>query len=65
MALKEANLALMIEEKDLTKDTINQNVESILNDKKIQEKLKENLSQVETIDSVQVIYKAVRDLIKK
>lgn len=65
LALKEANLALMIEEKDLTKDTISQSVESILNDKKIQEKLKKNLSQVETIDSVQVIYKAVRDLIKK
>jgi len=65
LSLKEKNLALMIEEKDLSKETIKSNIESLLFDKDKYNFIKNNLSKLDTLDSAKIIYDTVKELINE
>lgn len=65
VSLKNDNLALMLEEKDLSIPNITKNVEDLLYNKDKQIKIKNNLNKVSTLDSTKIIYDAIKELIKK
>lgn len=65
VSLKNDNLALMIEEKDLSIPNITKNIEDLLYNKDKQIKIKNNLNKVSTLDSTKIIYDAIKELIKK
>ena len=65
VSLKNANLALMLEEKDLSIPNITKNIEDLLYNKDKQIKIKNNLNKVSTLDSTKIIYDAIKELIKK
>ena len=65
VSLKNDNLALMLEEKDLTIPNITKNIEDLLYNKDKQIKIKNNLNKVSTLDSTKIIYDAIKELIKK
>lgn len=54
---------LMIEEKDLTIDTLERNIDLILNDKKMVEKFKKNLNNICIKDSASIIYNKIKEII--
>lgn len=65
VSLKNDNLALMLEEKDLSIPNITKNIEDLLYNKDKQIKIKNNLNKVSTLDSTKIIYDAIKELIKK
>ena len=65
VSLKNDNLALMLEEKDLSIPNITKNIENLLYNKDKQIKIKNNLNKVSTLDSTKIIYDAIKELIKK
>lgn len=65
VSLKNDNLALMLEEKDLSIPNITKNIEDLLYNKDKQIKIKNNLNKVSTLDSIKIIYDAIKELIKK
>lgn len=65
VSLKNDNLALMLEEKDLSIPNITKNIEGLLYNKDKQIKIKNNLNKVSTLDSTKIIYDAIKELIKK
>lgn len=65
LSLKNDNLALMLEEKDLSIPNITKNIENLLYNKDKQIKIKNNLNKVSTLDSTKIIYDAIKELIKK
>ena len=65
VSLKNNNLALMLEEKDLSIPNITKNIEDLLYNKDKQIKIKNNLNKVSTLDSTKIIYDAIKELIKK
>lgn len=65
VSLKNDNLALMLEEKDLSIPNITKNIEDLLYNKDKQKKIKNNLNKVSTLDSTKIIYDAIKELIKK
>lgn len=65
VSLKNDNLALMLEEKDLSIPNITKNIEDLLYNKDKQMKIKNNLNKVSTLDSTKIIYDAIKELIKK
>lgn len=65
VSLKNDNLALMLEEKDLSIPNITRNIEDLLYNKDKQIKIKNNLNKVSTLDSTKIIYDAIKELIKK
>ncbi len=65
LSLKEAGLAVMLEEKDLSTENITKNVNELLYNKEKQIKIKNNLSKISTLDSTKIIYDAIKELIKK
>lgn len=56
--------ALMIEEKDLTPDTLISKIEEIIDDSVKLKVMKNNLKKLKVEDSSLLIYKELRDLIK-
>lgn len=65
VSLKNDNLALMLEEKDLSIPNITKNIEDLLYNKDKKIKIKNNLNKVSTLDSTKIIYDAIKELIKK
>lgn len=65
VSLKNDNLALMLDEKDLSIPNITKNIENLLYNKDKQIKIKNNLNKVSTLDSTKIIYDAIKELIKK
>ena len=65
VSLKNDNLDLMLEEKDLSIPNITKNIEDLLYNKDKQIKIKNNLNKVSTLDSTKIIYDAIKELIKK
>lgn len=65
VSLKNDNLALMLEEKDLSIPNITKNIEDLLYNKDKQIKIKNNLNKISTLDSTKIIYDAIKELIKK
>lgn len=65
VSLKNDNLALMLEEKDLSIPNITKNIEDLLYNKDKQIKIKNNLNKVSTLDSTKIIYDAIKELIEK
>lgn len=65
VSLKNDNLALMLEEKDLSIPNITKNIDNLLYNKDKQIKIKNNLNKVSTLDSTKIIYDAIKELIKK
>ena len=65
VSLKNDNLALMLEEKDLSIPNITKNIEDLLYNKDKQIKIKNNLNKVSTLDSTKIFYDAIKELIKK
>ena len=55
----------MLEEENLSTDNIKKTIENLLNDKEKYQRIKNNLSKVNTLDSTKIIYEAVKELIKK
>ena len=65
VSLKNDNLALMLEEKDLSIPNITKNIEDLLYNKDKQIKIKNTPHKVSTLDSTKIIYDAIKELIKK
>ena len=65
LALSKENQAVMLEEKDLSTANITKTVEELLYNKERQNIIKNNLSKIGTLDSTQIIYNAIKELIKK
>ena len=63
MDLVNNNAALMIEEKDLTFENIDENINRLLNDKKYYLDIKKNLESMQVKDSATIIYNNIRKLI--
>ena len=63
MDLVNNNAALMIEEKDLTFENIDENINRLLNDKKYYLDIKKNLKSMQVKDSATIIYNNIRKLI--
>lgn len=59
------NAALMIEEKDLTFDNLQDNINKILNDKKVELDMKNNLKKMQVNDSATIIYDSIKKLIDR
>lgn len=62
-ALKEKDAAIIIEEKDFTKETLIEKIDFILNDRKVYEKMKKSAKALGVEDSATRIYKEIRTLI--
>lgn len=61
--LTNKNLSLMLEEKDLSKETIKSSIEGLLYDKDKYNTIKNNLSKIDTPNSSKIIYNEVRKII--
>ena len=59
------NAALMVEEKDLTFDNIDSNINKLLNDKKYYLDMKKNLESMQVNDSATIIYNNIKKLIDR
>ena len=57
------NLGLMIEEKDLNKETLNNNINKLLNDTKLYNSIKESIKNSTKIDSSEIIYNKIKELL--
>ena len=65
MDLVNNKAALLVEEKDLTFDNIDTNINKLLNDKKYYLDIKKNLESMQVNDSATVIYNNIRKLIDR
>ena len=65
MSLVDENAALILEEKDLTSDTLVNKINSVINDDNLLNSIKKNLSKFEVNDSQDRIYKEIIKLIKE
>lgn len=61
--LKTRDLALMLEEKDLTEESLKENINYLLNNKENYKRIKENLEKVQTLDSSDIIYKEMKKIV--
>ena len=59
------NAALMVEEKNLTFDNIDSNINKLLNDKKYYLDMKKNLESMQVNDSATIIYNNIKKLIDR
>ena len=59
------NAALMVEEKNLTFDNIDSNINKLLNDKKYYLDMKKNLENMQVNDSATIIYNNIKKLIDR
>ena len=64
LSLVNKNEALMLEEKDLTSDSLLNMVNDLLNDKEKYAKIKNNLKSEKTISSSEVIYNYIKEDLK-
>ena len=64
-ALADNEEALMLEEANLSTENIKNTIESLLKNKEKLQRIKNNLSKVNTLDSTKIIYDAVKEMIKK
>ena len=64
-ALADNEEAIMLEEANLNTKNIKENIEELLNNHQKYQKIKNNLSKINTLDSTKIIYDAVKELIKK
>lgn len=64
-ALADSKEALMLEEANLSTENIKNTIESLLKNKEKLQRIKNNLSKVNTLDSTKIIYDAVKEMIKK
>jgi len=62
--LKEKDCIYLLEEKDLTKETIEEAVEKVLKDKGLREKMQSAMKKKDNLNSASLIYKEIKDLIK-
>ena len=65
MDLVNNKAALLVEEKDLTFDNIDTNINKLLNDKKYYLDIKKNLESMQVNDSATIIYNNIRKLIDR
>lgn len=65
MDLVNNNAALMVEEKDLTFENIDSNINKLLNDKKYYIDMKKNLECMQVNDSATIIYNNIKKLIDR
>lgn len=65
MDLVDNNAAILIEEKDLTFDNIDDNINKLLNDKKNYLDMKNNLKSMQVNDSAEIIYDNIKKLIDR
>lgn len=65
MDLVDKNAAMIIEEKNLTKDCLINKIDKLLDDKKEYEFMKKNLSQMAVLDSADRIYHLLKEMSEK
>ncbi len=63
-SILDAKAGLMLEEKDLTPDTLNDLIKAVIDDKKTVELFKKNLRKLAHLDSADIIYNELKKLIK-
>ena len=63
--LVNASAALMIEEKNLNKDTLIDGIDKLIDDEKLKDKMKANLSKMAIKDSSDIIYKELKGMMKR
>ena len=64
LELKNKNAGELIEEKDLTSEKLKMKIDSILNDREKYKLIKESLASISTVDSSEIIYKTIKEMIK-
>ena len=63
--LVDNNAALMLEEKDLNKDTLINNIDALINDKTKIKEMKKNLDKMAIKDSSDIIYKELKGMMER
>jgi UDP-N-acetylglucosamine--N-acetylmuramyl-(pentapeptide) pyrophosphoryl-undecaprenol N-acetylglucosamine transferase len=64
MDLVKDNAARIIEEKDLTSETLINEINNLINDDKTLEEIKSNLKKLEVLDAGEKIYNEIEKLVK-
>ncbi len=64
LELKKKNAGELIEEKNLTSDKLRMKIETILGDKIKYNEMKKNLAEITTLNSSEIIYKSIKEMIK-
>lgn len=65
LSLVNNDAALMIEEKNLTVDTLVKNVDKLIEDKELQKKMKKELDKLAIKDSSTIIYSELKKIVRK
>ena len=64
LELKNSGCGEILEEKDLTSDGLNNKIKELINDKNKYQEIKNNLGKNKTINSSEIIYQNIKELIK-
>lgn len=64
LELKNSGCGEILEEKDLTSEGLNNKIKELINDKNKYQKIKNNLGKNKTINSSEIIYQNIKELIK-
>ena len=54
----------MVQEKEITPELMKEKVNLVLNDNKLRKEMEENLKRLAKIDSADIIYKELKELVK-
>lgn len=63
--LENAGVINLLEEKDITKDKLGEEINKLLNDQSTNKKLKQDMSEYKRIKPTETIYKSIKELINK
>ena len=65
MAMQTIRILLdMVQEKEITPELMKEKVNLVLNDNKLRKEMEENLKRLAKIDSADIIYKELKELVK-
>ena len=61
---KNEKASIMVQEKEITPELMKEKVNLVLTDNKLRKEMEENLKRLAKIDSADIIYKELKELVK-
>ena len=64
LSMQNEKASIMVQEKEITPELMKEKVNLVLNDNKLRKEMEENLKRLAKIDSADIIYKELKELVK-